>query len=354
MKALILSGGTGTRLRPFTHSNPKQLLPVANKPVLEHCIEAVSRIGVSEIGIIVGDRLDQIAPVIEARDHPNAHITYIEQSKPLGLAHCVSIARDFLGDDDFVMYLGDNILGDGIADAAAAFRARKPDAHIMVAAVDDPRSYGVAEVEPDGRVLRLVEKPADPRSNLAIIGVYFFSAAVHDAVREITPSARGELEITDAIQHMSSAGRLVVAQEYAGYWKDTGKPEDLLECNRVMLERLDTSIAGEIDADTVVHGSVVIEAGAKVTRSVLAGPLAIAAGSVISDSTIGPGSAIGRDCLIEGSSIRNTIVLDAASINQVSGLHNSIIGRHADISGVSGPAPFRLFVGDHSYAAVGR
>ena len=352
MKALILAGGTGSRLRPFTHSIAKQLLPVANKPVLEHCIETVRDVGVTDVGIIVGDHADEIASVVGTGARFGVDITYIRQDEPLGLAHCILIAQDFLGDDDFVMYLGDNILADGIAEAAQAFRTARPDAHIMVVPVADPRSYGVAEVDEAGRVLRLVEKPAEPVSDLAVIGVYFFTPAVHDAVHAIKPSARGELEITDAMQHMVTTGRPVIAGVYGGYWKDTGKPEDLLECSRILLERLDTDLAGEIDDRTTVTGTVVIEAGAKVIGSTLIGPLVVGAGSVLTDCTVGPSVAIGRDCVLEGSTISDSIVLEGAGIRGIRALRGSIIGRRADLS-VAAPTALRLLVGDHCYAEVG-
>lgn len=352
MKALVLSGGTGSRLRPFTHSTAKQLLPVANKPVLVHCLENIRDIGVTEVGIIVGDHADQISAAVGDGSELGLNITYIRQDAPLGLAHCISIAADFLGDDDFVMYLGDNILAGGIADAAATFRRDRADAHILVCRVEDPRAYGVAEVGPGGAVRRLVEKPAEPVGNLAVIGVYFFTPAVHRAVAAIRPSARGELEITDAIQHLVEEGSAVVADEYQGYWKDTGRPDDLLECNSVLLRKLTTDIQGELDDETVLDGTVVVEPGAKVFRSRLVGPVVIGAGSTVSGTTLGPDVSVGRYCVLENTKISHSILLEGGSVRDVSSLHGSIIGRWSDIGASPAATPGRLIVGDHAQAEV--
>ncbi|MFI5976416.1 glucose-1-phosphate thymidylyltransferase [Streptomyces sp. NPDC051452] len=352
MKALVLSGGTGSRLRPFTYSTAKQLLPVANKPVLRHCLEKIRETGVSEVGIIVGDHGDQIRAAIGDGADLGLEITYIRQQAPLGLAHCIAIAAGFLGDEDFVMYLGDNILADGIVAAAETFRASGCDATVLVAGVPDPRAYGVAELDADGRILRLVEKPPEPKSDLAVIGVYFFTAAIHRSVAAIRPSGRGELEITDAIQHLLDSGGTVLAEKYQGYWQDTGRPEDLLDCNRELLARLGPRIDGEIDAETSVEGSVVVEAGAKVIRSRLVGPLVVGAGSVISDSAIGPGVAVGRECVVSGAGVTDSILLEGAAVDSVPALRHSIIGRWAKLSAADGTRPSRLIVGDHAQAEV--
>ncbi len=352
MKALVLSGGTGSRLRPFTYSIPKQLMPVANRPVLLHCLENIRNLGVTEIGLIVGDQEAQIRAVVGDGSAIGVSVTYIRQHAPLGLAHCVLIARDFLGDDDFVMYLGDNMLIGGIREATEAFRTGTADASVLVVKVDDPRQFGVAEIDLDGRLVAVVEKPQVPRSDLALMGVYFFSPAVHEAVRAIEPSARGELEITDAIQHMVEHGRDVIVEKYTGYWKDTGNVDDLLDCNRALLDALPRVVAGEVDAESRLTGQVVIEPGARVVRSQLEGPVVVAAGTVISDSVIGPHTAVGRDCLLSGVGIRDSIVLDGASIDGIPGLHGSLIGRCADIRlGATSPH-HRLLVGDHSHIAL--
>ncbi|MFI9724250.1 glucose-1-phosphate thymidylyltransferase [Streptomyces sp. NPDC052396] len=352
MKALVLSGGKGTRLRPFTHSMPKQLVPVGNKPVLVHCLENIRDIGVTEIGLIVGDRRDQIEDVIGDGSALGLSVTYIEQDAPRGLAHTVAIAKDFLGDDDFVMYLGDNMLLQGIQEAAAEFTAERPDAQVVVYKVPNPTAFGVAELGPDGEVLRLVEKPKEPKSDLALIGVYFFTPAIHQAVASIAPSARGELEITDAIQWLVTQGADVRAREYAGYWKDTGRAEDILECNRILLDGLTTAVDGEVDEASTLTGEVVIEAGARVVNSRIEGPAVIAAGTVIENSQVGPYTAIGRDCVLTEAGIADSIVLDGASITQVTGLSGSLVGRQAQIRSLEDQPSHRLIVGDDTLVEV--
>jgi glucose-1-phosphate thymidylyltransferase len=353
MKALVLSGGSGTRLRPFSYSMPKQLIPIANKPVLEHVLDNIRSLGVTEIGIIVGAGAAAIIEAIGDGSRFGARVTYIRQDQPHGLAHCVRLARSFLGDDDFVMYLGDNMLPEGVAEIAGEFRAGRPAAHIVVQKVADPRSFGVVELAAGGRVLWLVEKPHRPRSDLAVVGVYFFTAAIHQAVATIAPSARGELEITDAIQWLLSHGAEVTASEYHGYWKDAGRVEDVIECNRRLLSDLDTGIAGEVDAASVLADRVVLGEGARVVRSRIEGPVIIGAGTLIEDSSIGPNVAIGRDCVVRVSHVADSIVLDGASISHIPGLRGSLIGRSAAI----GPsdrdtACHRLVVGDHTRVEI--
>ncbi|GAB3959129.1 glucose-1-phosphate thymidylyltransferase [Streptomyces sparsus] len=349
MKALVLSGGSGTRLRPFSYSMPKQLIPIVNKPVLEHVLENIAALGVTDVGIIVGDWAPQIAEVIGDGSRLGVRVTYIPQDKPLGLAHCVTLARPFLGDDDFVMYLGDNMLPDGVSAIAEDFTANRPDAQVVVHKVADPRAFGVAELGPDGRVERLVEKPQQPRSDLAMIGVYFFTAAIHRAVDAIEPSARGELEITDAVQWLVETGARVKASEYDGYWKDTGRAEDVLECNRRLLDSLRPGIVGEVDNRSELDGLVLVEAGARVVRSRIEGPAIIGAGSVIENSHVGPGTSIGRDCVVRDTRLADSIVLDGASICDVPGLHGSLIGRGATV-GASAQA--KLVIGDHTRIEV--
>ncbi|WP_024805882.1 glucose-1-phosphate thymidylyltransferase [Nocardia sp. BMG51109] len=352
MKALILSGGKGTRLRPFTYSMSKQLAPVAGKPVLRHCLENVRRIGVQEAGIIVGDNGAEVQRVIGDGSDLGMRITYLRQDEPRGLAHTVRVARDFLGDEDFVMYLGDNILAHGIGRSARTFRDRRPDAQLLVTEVADPRSYGVAEVDTEGVVTGLVEKPAQPKSNLAVTGVYFLTAAIHAAVDAIEPSWRGELEITDALQHLVASGCTVTAEQYKGYWQDTGDVEGLLDANRVLLAQRSPEIAGSIDAQTSVRGLVVVEAGAVVTRSRLAGPLFIGRGTVVDNSSLGPATSIGAKCTVRDSAIENTIVLEDACVEGVPDLRRSMIGRCAEVRGGAAIDHCRLVIGDHSKARV--
>lgn len=352
MKALVLSGGAGTRLRPFSYSMPKQLIPIANKPVLEHVLENIRELGVVDIGIVVGDRAQEIVQVLGDGSRLGVRLTYIPQDRPLGLAHCVQIARPFLGDDDFVMYLGDNVLPDGVVDIAEEFRAARPAAHVVVHKVRDPRAFGVAELNPDGSVVRLVEKPARPRSDLALIGVYFFTPAIHPAIAAIRPSARGELEITDAVQWLVGRGELVKASEYGGYWKDAGSVEAVLACNRKLLDNMRRRIDGDVDAASVLTGPVVVEPGARVGRTRVEGPAIIGAGSVIEDSRIGPHTSIGRDCVLHGADVADSIALDGASIAHVSGLRGSLIGRSATVALAGDAVHHSVVIGDHTRVEV--
>ncbi|MDX6356143.1 MAG: glucose-phosphate thymidylyltransferase, partial [Streptomyces sp.] len=336
-------------LRPFSYSMPKQLIPIANQPVLEHVLDNIRALGITEIGVIVGGWGAEIAEVIGDGSRLGVRITYIPQDKPLGLAHCVLLARPFLGDDDFLMYLGDNMLPDGVADLAAQFTDERPDAQVVVHKVADPRNFGVAELDPAGRVTRLVEKPQEPLSDLALIGVYFFTAAIHRAVAAIEPSARGELEITDAVQYLLDHGGDVRAREYAGYWKDTGRTDDVLECNRRMLETLTPVVAGEVDEHSRLEGRVVVEAGARIVRSHIVGPAIVGADSLVEDSHVGSGTAVGRGCLLRATRIAESIVMDGASITDVPGLHRSLIGRGAS---VGASAQHRLVIGDHTRIEV--
>lgn len=353
MKALVLSGGNGTRLRPFTHSMPKQLMPVANKPVLRRILDGIRAVGVTDIGIVVGHWQQQITEAIGDGSRSGCRITYLRQDHPRGLAHAVAVARDFLGDDDFVMHLGDTLLLDGIGDSAALFRDQRPAAHIVLHKVADPRAFGVAELGADGAVLRLAEKPEHPRSNLAMTGVYYFTPAVHTAVRAIVPGARGELEITDALQWLLDHGAQVTAGEYHGYWKDTGSIPDVLECNRKVLGGLRRHLAGDVDDASVLTGPVVIERGARVVRSTVEGPAVIASGCLVENSRIGPYTSLGRDCTLRQADLASSIVLDGAQVHHIRGLRDSLIGRWATVRPGTGDGHHRLVVGDHCLAEVG-
>ncbi|MEV6926514.1 glucose-1-phosphate thymidylyltransferase [Dactylosporangium sp. NPDC051485] len=349
MKALILSGGSGTRMRPLSYAIPKQLLPVANRPVLAHVLDNVRALGVTDVGVVVGDRGPEIADALGDGAAHGLRLTYIRQDQPLGLAHAVLLARDFLAGDDFVLYLGDNVLPDGILDAGRRFGADRPAAHLLVQKVVDPRRFGVAELSPDDTVRRLVEKPAEPRSDLALIGVYFFTAAIHPAVRAIRPGRRGELELTDAIQWLIDAGAPVRATRYDGYWQDVGEVDDLLECNRRMLDQLTARTAGRLDRTSEVVGPVVIEPGADIRRSRIVGPAVIGAGTQILDSELGPYVSIGADCRVTRSRLSGSMLLDGASVSDVRGLADSLIGRCATVgSSESGIDGHRLVVGDRA------
>lgn len=348
MKALVLAGGVGSRLRPFSHSMPKQLMPIANKPVLVHVMENLRTLGVQEVGLVVGDRGPEIAAALGDGSALGVRITYIPQDQPRGLADCIAISRDFLGADDFVMYLGDNVLTESLKEIADEFRATRPAAQVVVHPVPDPRAFGVAEIDAEGRVLRLVEKPQVPRSDLAVIGVYFFTPAVHEAVAAIEPSARGELEVTDAIQWLVSHGHDVRAHTYRGFWKDTGRVEDVLACNRTLLDGLKPSVAGEVDGASVLIGAVVVEAGARIVRSKVTGPTIIGAGTRVEDSAVGPYTAIGRDCALDAAGIEDSIMLDGARVRRVTGVQGSVIGRDATLSCAADAGRSRLVLGDHS------
>jgi glucose-1-phosphate thymidylyltransferase len=353
MKALILAGGAGTRLRPITHTSAKQLVPVANKPILFYGIEAMVSAGITEIGVIVGDTRDEVMAALGDGSQWGAHITFIPQDAPLGLAHCVLIAVDFLGDDDFVMYLGDNLLEQDLGAFVRAFEAARttadpPAAQILLKRVPDPHRFGIAELDDAGHVVRLVEKPADPPTDLALVGVYLFDRTINDAVRAIAPSPRGELEITDAIQWLVDQGLRVRQEELTGWWIDTGKLTPLLEANRLLLEKIESRVDGEVDAATVVDGRVVIEAGARVTGSTLRGPLVIGAGAVVENSFIGPFSAIGDRCVVRNSEIEHSVVMSDSRIDDIPRLEDSLIGKDVVVSrSQARPRALRLMVGDH-------
>jgi glucose-1-phosphate thymidylyltransferase len=349
LKGLILSGGAGTRLRPITHTSAKQLVPVANKPVLFYGIEALVDAGVTEIGIVIAPQTgDEIREAVGDGSQLGAQVTYIPQAEPLGLAHAVLTAEEFLGQESFVMYLGDNLLRDGITDLVAQFRRDEPDALILLTQVPDPEHYGVAELDEE-RIVRLVEKPTDPPSDLALVGVYMFTPEIFQAARAIEPSPRGELEITDTIQHLIDTGHTVEQHRVKGWWKDTGQLADMLEANRLVLEDLVTRLDGEL-IDTKVEGRVVIEEGARVERSLVRGPAVIAAGSVVTDSYVGPYTAIDVDCEVAHSEVEHSILLAGASVRDLpSRMEASLLGRNVRISHSDGlPKTLRMMVGDAS------
>src|SRR3954471_544216 len=332
LKGLILSGGKGTRLRPITHTSAKQLVPVANKPVLFYGIEAMAEAGITDIGIIIAPETgDEIRAAAGDGSRFGVRLTYIPQAEPLGLAHAVLTAEPFLGADPFVMYLGDNLLQGGIQGLVRAFTTNQPDALILLTPVPDPEHYGVAELDGD-RVVALAEKPPEPRTNLALVGVYMFTAGIHDAARAIEPSARGELEITDAIQHLVDAGARVEPHVVRGWWKDTGRLDDMLEANRLILDNLETRVEGEL-IETVVEGRVVIEAGARLERCTVRGPAIIGTGTKLIDAYVGPYSAIAEDCLVERAEVEHSILLAGSSVRNLAGrMESSLLGRNVHIA----------------------
>src|SRR3954470_11273548 len=353
LKGLILSGGKGTRLRPITHTSAKQLVPVANKPVLFYGIESLAAAGIEEIGIIIAPETGgEIREAAGDGSGFGVRITYIEQDEPAGLAHAVLTAEPFLADSPFVMYLGDNLLRDGIIDLVEAFRAQEPDALILLTQVPDPEHYGVAELNGE-QVKRLVEKPKEPVSDLALVGVYMFTPAIHDAARAIEPSWRNELEITDAIQHLIDRGLRVDPHIVRGWWKDTGQVQDMLDANRLILDDLGERIEGEL-INSRTEGRVVVEKGARLENSTVRGPAVIGAGTRLVDAYIGPYSAVGEACVIRNAEVEHSILLAGSSVQDLDGrMESSLLGRNVAIrrDGRS-PRAYRFMVGDNSEIGI--
>ena len=366
MKGLILAGGAGTRLRPITHTSAKQLVPIANKPIIFYGIEHMAGAGIKQIGIVVGvdAAAAEIRDIVGDGSRFGVEITYIPQDAPLGLAHCVLIARDFLGDEDFVMYLGDNMLQQNLREFVDAFETSRhappvlgdgdrlpPVAQILLAHVDDPKQFGVAAFDGHGDIVQLVEKPANPPSDLALVGVYLFDRTIHDAVRGIEPSGRGELEITDAIQWLLDQGHRVRHEVLTGWWIDTGKKDPLLQCNFLVLDTIAQQVDGRLDEQSRVEGRVVIEAGAQLTNSVVRGPAIIGADTKLVDTYVGPYTSIGAGCELIDAEIEHSVVLDRSRINGVHRIRDSLLGREVDVVR-SGERPHstRLMLGDHSRA----
>lgn len=375
MKGLILSGGEGTRLRPLTHTRAKQLVPIANKPVLFYGIEDMAAAGITDIAIVVGDTHQEIRDAVGDGSRFGVSVTYIRQEAPLGLAHCVHVAHDFLGDDCFVMYLGDNMLEQGLAEFVEQFqqdRKQSPSllnqaengpnqaenspsqAQILLTPVENPSSFGVAELGPDGDVVNLVEKPTDPPSNLALVGVYIFDAAIHDAVAAIEPSARGELEITDAIDWLIQNGHRVSHRLLDGWWIDTGKKDPLLECNRLVLDTVARRVDGAVDDASKVEGRVVVSEGAKIVNSTVRGPAVIGANTRIENTFIGPYTSIGDECVITDAELDHSVVLEGCRIDGTSRITDSLIGQHVQVTrSPERRQASRLMLGDHSHLELG-
>jgi glucose-1-phosphate thymidylyltransferase len=352
VKALVLAGGKGTRLRPITHTAAKQLIPVANKPILFYGLEALRDAGISDVGIIVGETASEVRRAVGDGSAWDLNVTYIHQADPLGLAHTVIVARDFLGDDDFVMYLGDNLLMEGITSFVRQFERHRPNAQIFLSAVREPERFGVAVLEGD-QVVELVEKPKRHISDLALVGVYIFDSTIHEAVEAIEPSWRGELEITDSIQHLLDQGRAVRAEIVSGWWKDTGRLEDILEANRMMLQGIETRIDGEVDDASEVVGPAVIEEGAKVSRSTVLGPAIIGRDSLVEDSQIGAFASISFESEVRGSQVEDSIIMERCRIEQVQGLGRSLLGKDVEVRrGERRPRMYRMMLGDQSQVEV--
>jgi glucose-1-phosphate thymidylyltransferase len=353
LKGLILSGGKGTRLRPITHTSAKQLVPVANKPVLFYGIEAMAEAGIEDVGIIIAPETgEEIKAAAGDGSRFGVRLTYILQDEPLGLAHAVLTAEPFLGESAFVMYLGDNLLQGGIAELVQAFQSSAPDALILLTPVPDPQHYGVAELS-GGRVVRLLEKPPDPQTDLALVGVYMFTPAVHAAARAIEPSARGELEITDAIQRLVDDGKGVEPHIVKGWWKDTGQLDDMLAANRLVLDTIEGRVDGEL-IESQVDGRVVVESGARLERCAVRGPAIIGAGSVLTDCYVGPYTAVGEGCRIENAEVEHSILLAGAAVCDLAGrMESSLLGRNVRIGrDHRQPRAYRFMVGDNSEIGI--
>ena len=353
MKGLILSGGKGTRLRPLTYTSAKQLVPVANKPVLFYGIEAIAAAGIRDIGIVVGETQAEIRAAVGDGSRWGVRVQYIEQDAPRGLAHAVKISEPFIGTDPFVMYLGDNLLNKGITPFVEEFAREKPAAQILLARVPDPQMFGVAELR-DGKVIRLVEKPKEPIGDLALVGVYMFGPQVFESVNRIKPSFRNELEITDAIQDLIDRGLTVRPHIVDGWWKDTGKLEDMLEANRLILDTQERRIDGTVDAESKIEGKVVIEAGAVVERSTIRGPAIIGRGAKIVHAYIGPFTSIMNDVEIYDSEIEHSIVLEGSSMRDLANrIIDSLIGKNVKIYRIPlKPSAYRFMLGDNSEVGI--
>src|SRR3954463_2851145 len=354
LKGLILSGGKGTRLRPITHTSAKQLVPVANKPVLFYGIEAMAGAGIREVGIIIAPETgDEIRAAAGDGSRFGVEISYIEQDEPLGLAHAVLTAETFLGGSPFVMYLGGNLLQGGIEGLVRAFATNEPEALILLTPVPDPENYGVAELNGQ-QVVRLVEKPPEPATDLALVGVYMFTPQIHEAAKAITPSARGELEITDAIQHLVDQGARVEPHIVEGWWKDTGRLDDMLEANRLILETIHPQHNGSYP-DSTVEGRVIIEAGAHLERCPVRGPAIIGANARLIDAYIGPYTAVGDGCVVERAEVEHSILLAGSSVRTLAGrMESSLLGRNVHINGDESrqPRAYRFMVGDNSEIGI--
>ncbi|HVE92850.1 MAG TPA: glucose-1-phosphate thymidylyltransferase [Actinomycetota bacterium] len=353
MRGLVLAGGTGSRLRPLTYTSAKQLIPVANRPILFYVLADLARAGIQDVGIIVAPTTgDEIRAAVGDGSTFGLNVQYIDQPEPLGLAHAVLTAEWYLAGEPFVMYLGDNLLQEGVGSLVEEFEREKPNASILLTPVPNPQAFGVAELQGD-RVVRLVEKPQDPPSNLALVGVYLFDRNIFDAARAIQPSWRGELEITDAIQHMVTAGLDVRPHLVRGWWLDTGKKDDMLEANRTVLESIPPRMEGEVDTASRIEGRVVVEAGATILRSHVRGPAVIGAGARVTDSYIGPFTAVGEGCVVESSEVEHSILMTDSQVSGVRRVSDSILGRRSVVSrDGSSPVAYRFMIGDQSTVGV--
>jgi glucose-1-phosphate thymidylyltransferase len=354
VKGLILSGGTGSRLYPLTFTNAKQLIPVANKPILFRVIESIRDAGITDIGIVVGSTADQIKDAVGRGNRWDVNITYIPQDQPLGLAHAVKVSRDFLGDDRFVMFLGDNVIEGGISPLISQFSTSEWNSQIVLTRIEHPEQYGVAELGDDDRIIRLIEKPKNPPSNLALVGIYMFDHHIFEAVDGIKPSWRGELEITDAIQWLVDHKYAVHPYVHRGWWIDTGRPGDLLEANDLVLEEIVPCIDGYVDRDSQVDRRVTIQRGAEIINSTVRGPAIIGENARIVNSYIGPYTSIDHDVIVENSEIEHSMILEFSHISDVeTRIQDSLIGRRARVcKSPIKPKALKMTLADHSQVGI--
>jgi len=351
LKGLVLSGGRGTRLRPLTHTAAKQLVPVGNRPILFHVLDNLKSASVNEVGMIISPETgNAVREAVGSGESWGMRVEYVVQSEPLGLAHAVKVARPYLGSDAFVMYLGDNLIGSGISDYRGRFERSGAQASILLKEVENPSSFGIAEVDNQQRVVRLEEKPKEPKSNLALVGIYFFSPAIHEAISRISPSWRGELEITDAIQNLLDAGGEVLSDRIDSWWLDTGKKDDLLTANTVVLDEWVTRrIEGEVDAQSQVTGRVQLGRGSRVINSTVRGPIVVGENVLVENSFIGPFTSIGSGCRIVSSVLEHCVLLENARIEQVDRLEDSLIGKNSVVlKDNKVHQAYRLMIGDDS------
>lgn len=354
MKGLILSGGTGSRLYPLTYTNAKQLIPVANKPILFRVIECIRDAGITDIGIVIGDTGPKIKKAVADGSQWGVNITYIQQDQPLGLAHAVKVAKEFLGDDRFVMFLGDNVIEGGISPLIAQFANSDWNSQIVLTRIEHPEQYGVAELNPDGTIKQLVEKPKQPVSDLALVGIYMFDHHVFEAVDGIRPSWRNELEITDAIQWLVDQNYRVHPYIHEGWWIDTGRPNDMLEANDLVLEEITYQVDGTVDAQSQVDRRVRIEEGAQIINSIVRGPAIIGKNARIINSYIGPFTSIAHDVQIENSEVEHSMILENSQIRDIgTRIQDSLIGRNAVITkSPIKPKALKLTLGDNSHIGI--
>ncbi len=353
MKGLILSGGKGTRLRPLTYTSAKQLIPLANKPVLFRVIETMCAAGIDDIGVVVGDTAPEVQAAVGDGSRWNVNITYIQQDAPRGLAHGVKISQDYIGDDRFVMFLGDNVIQGGLAPLLREFADSEYNCQIVLKRVAEPQHYGVVELS-EGRIVRLIEKPKDPPSDLAIVGIYMFDSTIFEAVNAIKPSWRGELEITDSIQYLLDTGRRVFPYIHEGWWIDTGKTTDMLAANALVLQEIQHRIEGSVDRESLIEGQVTIEKGAEIINSRIRGPAIIGQDTRIVNSYVGPFTSIYHHCVVENSEIEHSIVLENCRITDLPArVEDSLIGRHVQLTrSPIKPKAYKLTLGDHSQVGL--